>query len=110
MDNTRDRTLAKMRQGAFRANTGRVLRAINILRSKYVKLHDCMYALDDMAESDFSDCVNYLYRAGYIDLRTVVGHHAANTADFDLADLEAAVSAQGIRLLGGEITDAMVDM
>lgn len=103
-------TLNRMRQGAFRRNNGLVLRTVNILRSKYVRLADCAYALEDMAESDFTDCINFLFRAGYIDLRTVGGHRPANVADFDLAELEAAVSAQGIRLLNGDITDAVVEM
>lgn len=107
--NNHDQTLSKMRQGAFRRNNGLVLRTINILRSRYVRLTDCAYALEDISESDFTDCVNFLFRAGYIDLRTVSGHRPANVADFDLSELEAAVSAQGIRLLNGDITDAVVE-
>lgn len=106
----RDDVLARMRQGAFRRNNGQVLRTVNILRGRYVKLLDCMYALDRMAEADFLDCLNYLFRAGYIDLRTVGGHTTANLADHELAELEAALSAEGIRLTEGTITDDAVEV
>lgn len=105
----KEEIFAKMRQGRFKENNGRVLRTINILRNRYVRLTDCQYALDDITDADFLDCINFLFRAGYIDLRTCSGHKAANIADFEYDDLEAAVSEKGIRLLGGEITDKMIE-
>lgn len=110
MANDKDKLIQKIRQGRFVENNGRVLRTINILRTQYIKLSDCCYALDDVAETDFLDCINFLSRAGYIDLRTCDGHRSAQLADHDYEDLEAALSEKGIRLLGGDITDDMVDV
>ena len=48
--------------------------------------------------------------AGYIKLRNVVSREETHLEDADeYTDLEAKVTATGIRLLGGEISDHMVD-
>lgn len=110
MADNKDKIIHKIRQGRFQENNGRVLRTINILRTRYIKLSDCRYALDDIGEADFLDCINFLSRAEYIDLRTCAGRRSAQLADHEYEDLEAALSEKGIRLLGGDITDDMVDV
>lgn len=107
--NTQEETLKKMRAAAFVRNNGRVLRTINILRHKYESLRDIKCALDDLEERRFLDCVNFLSEAGYIHLRDMKSRETASLADVDYEGLEAKVTAQGIRLLGGELTDKMVD-
>lgn len=107
--NQQEETLKKMRAAAFVRNNGRVLRTINILRHKYESLRDIRFALDDLEESKYLDCVNFLLEAGYIHLRDVISKETANLADVDYERLEAKVTAKGIRLLGGEINDKMVD-
>lgn len=110
MEDNKEKLIHKMRQGRFVENNGRVLRTINILRTQYIKLSDCLYALDNITEVDFLDCINFLSRAGYIDLRTCTGHRSAQLADHEYENLEAALSEKGIRLLGGDFTDDMVDV
>ena len=101
--------LKKMRQGQFVDNNGRVLRVINLLRHKYERLQDVKYALNDMPEDRFLDSINFLDSAGYIKLRHVVTREELHLEDADdYTDLEAKVTATGIRLLGGEIHDRMV--
>lgn len=101
--------LKKMRTSAFVRNNGRVLRTINILRHKYESLVDVKYALDGIDESKYLDSLNFLCEAGYIHLRDITSKETANLADADYTHLEAKVTAQGIRLLGGELQDQMVD-
>ncbi|MFV0497475.1 MAG: type VI secretion protein [Candidatus Fimivivens sp.] len=101
--------LRKMRAAEFSANNGRVLRTINILRHRFERLSGVKAALDEIPEVDFLDCINFLADEGYITLRTVSGHQDAALSDAeDYRDLEAKVTAKGIRLLGGEIIDKMV--
>ncbi len=105
-----DAIAKKMRQGQFVRNNGRVLRAINLLRHKYERLQDVRYALDDIPEDQYLDSINFLDSAGYIKLRNVVSREETHLEDADeYTDLEAKVTATGIRLLGGEISDHMVD-
>lgn len=105
-----DAIAKKMRQGQFVRNNGRVLRAINIMRRKYERLQDVQYALSDIPEDQYLDSINFLDEAGYIKLRDIVSRDKTHLEDADeYTDLEAKLTSTGIRLLGGEISDRMVD-
>lgn len=104
----KEEMLRKMRAGQFIENNGKVLRTINILRHKYEKLKEVQYALTDMSETEYLDCINFLSEAGYITVRNIETKGPADIADTDYSRLEAKVTAHGIRLLGGEINDKMV--
>ena len=101
--------LRRMRAAEFCANNGRVLRTINILRHRYERLSGGAAALEEISEGEYLDCINFLAEAGYIALRNIYNQQPAELADTeDYRDLEAKLTAQGIRLIGGEITDKMV--
>lgn len=100
--------LQKMRAAEFRENNGYVLRVINILRHNYEKLAAVEMALEDMDEGSFLDSINFLSEEGYIRLRSIAGKIETSLSDADYHDLEAKVTAKGIRLLGGELTDKLV--
>lgn len=101
--------LKKMRADSFVKNNGVVLRAINIGRVSYNKLEQLRCALEsDIDKADFEDCVNYLSEEGYINLRRCDSKQPASIADDDIDDVEAKVSAKGIRLLAGKISDSCV--
>ena len=97
--------LRKIEAGAFIESNGRVLRTINILKEKYVRLSTIRYALPDIAVGDISKSVNFLEEEGYIHLRTVETKEAASISDFNIDELEAKLSGKGIRLLSGSIKD-----
>lgn len=101
--------LKKMRADNFIKNNGIVLRAINIGRKNYNRLELLRHALEpDIDMAEFTDCVNYLYEEGHISLRRCDSKQPANIADDDIDDIEAKVSAKGIRLLAGKISDPCV--
>ena len=103
--------IRKMRAENFVANNGTVLRAINIGRKNYNKLRQLQRALEpDIDLADFVDCVNYLSEAKYITLRKCSDKSSANIADDDLDEIEAKVSAEGIRLLNGKINDPCIEV
>lgn len=103
---------AALRAGNFIRNNGMVLRTINILRTQYHKLVSVQGVLEDngLGEDEFLDSVNFLSKAGYIDLRTIAGKEAANLADYDYKGLEAQLTDKGIRLLAGGIKDNMIEV
>lgn len=101
--------LTRMRSEEFINNNGVVLRAVNIGRTKFNKLSQLCAALEpDIDEAGFTDCINYLSLAGYIDLRRCSDKQPTTLADDELDDIEAKVSAEGIRLLSGKISDDCV--
>ena len=54
--------MERIRREKFRDDNARVLRAINTLRTKYVKIRGLEYGLaPDVTSAEISDSVNYLY-------------------------------------------------
>lgn len=105
-----DELLKKMRASRFIENNGRVLRTINILRHQYEQLKDIKFALEDLEEAKYLDCINFLCEAGYIKLRGISSKVSAALEDSDYTLLEAKLTEKGIRLLSGELADKMVDV
>ena len=95
--------------GNFVENNGSVLRAVNILKTKFNRLKDIKYALN-INKNDIENSINYLYEAGYLHLRTVDSHADTSLADSDFDDIEAKLTAKGIQLLAGVIGDECVEV
>lgn len=95
--------------GNFVENNGSVLRAVNILKTKFNRLKDIRYALN-IDKSDIENSINYLHEAGYLHLRTIDGHIASSLADSGFEDMEAKLTAKGIQLLAGVIEDECVEV
>ena len=108
----REQEKRRLRAGAFMVNNGRVLMTINLLREKYNALRSVEKGLkaEGIERQEFIDSVNFLHEEGYIDLRDMESREPANLADVEYQTLEAKVTGKGIRLLGGGITDEMVDL
>lgn len=102
----------ELKQVQFTINNGRVLRRINLLRYDYVDLETVRKVVEreGMRSNEFLDCVNFLSEERYIHLRTRVGKNDVSLAGRDYRELEAKVSAKGIRLLAGEIADKLVEV
>ncbi len=100
----------RIKREKFLDNNSRVLRAVNALRSRYVKISDLEYGLgEEMSAAEISDCLNYLNESGYIKLRTVDGHaEIADLADAEMRRLEAKLTAKGIAFLNGKISDPCI--
>ncbi len=100
----------RIKREKFLDNNARVLRAINTLRTKYVKIRDLEYGLEiEVTPAEIADCVNYLNEGGYIKLRDVEFHTEVNDlADAELHSLEAKLTAKGIAFLNGKITDPCI--
>lgn len=94
-----------MKQARFRNNNAAVLRALNLLRIRYERLTEVKYALPDITEQEFLDCVNYLSEAGYVLLRRTRTKEKALLADWDYTELEGKLSHNGIKILSGDISD-----
>lgn len=96
--------------GNFVENNGSVLRAINILKTKYNKLKDISYALNHVDRTDIENSVNYLYEAGYLRLRHTENKQPTFLADTDFDLIEGKLTAKGIQLLAGVIKDECVEV
>lgn len=101
----------RMGQNRFVSNNGMVLRAANALREKYTALADLRYALEpSMSEGELTDCLNYLSRSGYVELRDIRTHEVKYLSDADFEKMEAIVTPKGIQLLNGKSSDPCIDV
>ena len=95
--------------GNFVENNGSVLRAVNILKTKFNRLKDIKYALN-IEKNEIENSINYLHEAGYLHLRNTESKQPSSLADDDFDVLEGKLTAKGIRLLAGVITDECVEI
>lgn len=97
----------RVKREKFVDNNARVLRAVNVLRTQYVKIKDIEYGLaPDISASEITDSVNYLLEGGYIHLRDIEYHKpVTDLADAEITALEAKLTQKGIQFLNGKITD-----
>lgn len=111
MDYEAEKLKAQARKNEFRRNNGAVLRAVNIIRSGYVRLDTVLAALaPKLGRAEVTDCVNYLQEACYIRLRVVGTSRYSTLADDDFDELEAKLTVEGIRLVSGVLSDPCVDL
>ena len=96
--------------GNFVENNGSVLRTINLLKTKYNKLKSIQYALNNIDRNEISNSINYLYEAGYLHLRHTESKQPSSLADDDFDVLEGKLTAKGIQLLAGVISDECVEI
>ena len=95
--------------GNFVENNGSVLRAVNILKTKFNRLKDIKYALN-IEKTDIENSVNYLHEAGYLHLGNSENRQPSSLADDDFDVLEGKLTAKGIQLLAGVIQDECVEV
>lgn len=95
--------------GNFVENNGSVLRAVNILKTKFNRLKDIKYALN-IEKNEIENSINYLHEAGYLHLRNSENRQPSSLSDDDFDVLEAKLTAKGIQLLAGVIQDECVDI
>ncbi|MDE5583227.1 MAG: type VI secretion protein [Ruminococcus sp.] len=96
--------------GNFVENNGSVLRTVNLLKTKYNKLKSIQYALNHIEKNEIENSVNYLFEAGYLNLRHTENKQPTSLADTDFCLIEAKLTAKGIQLLAGVISDECVEI
>lgn len=95
--------------GNFVENNGSVLRTVNILKTKFNRLKDIKYALN-IEKNEIENSINYLYEADYLHLRNIESKQPSSLADSDFDELEGKLTAKGIQLLAGVISDECVEI
>lgn len=104
-----EKMMKKARAANFIENNGRVLRGINMIRTDFNRLSSIRMALN-FDEDDFTDSVNYLIESGYIRIRHCDTHSEAELADYPLDELEGKLTAKGIQLLAGAVSDPCINV
>lgn len=64
----------------------------------------------DRLESEVRDSVNYLSESGYINMRKIDTKESTTLADCDFNEIEAKVSADGIKIIACVRSDECIDV
>ena len=101
----------RIRRKKFFRNNGVVLKGINLLRTQYVLLSELKYALEPtMTEPELRDSINYLSESGYIKMRNIRSKQNTTLADCNFDEIEAKVSADGIKIIACVRTDECIEV
>lgn len=100
--------IKKAHAANFIENNGKVLRGINMLRIDFNKLSSIRTALGLDAD-DFADSVNYLIESGYIRIRHIDTQKSVELADYPMDEIEGKLTAKGIQLLAGAVSDPCIN-
>lgn len=101
--------IKKTRAANFISNNGKILRALNMIATDFNQLSSIRLALG-MDSDEFSESLNYLIEAGYVRIRRCDDHEPAELADHDMSEIEGKLTANGVQLLFGAISDKCVDV
>ena len=104
--------LQNLDNAAFVENNGKIVRLLNILNHDYHKLAEMQRVLKTQGvdETGLVESINFLARAGYVELRDIDSRVNANLADWQHYELEAILSDKGIRLVKGGIKDNLIEV
>lgn len=99
--------IKKAHAANFIENNGKVLRGINMLRIDFNKLSSIRSALG-FDSNDFADSVNYLIESEYIRIRHIDTKKPVELADYPMDEIEGKLTAKGIQLLAGAVSDPCI--
>lgn len=102
-----DTMIKKAHAANFIENNGKVLRGVNMLRIDFNRLSSIRTALG-IDKDEFADSINYLIESEYIRIRHCDTHKAVELADYTMDEIEGKLTAKGIQLLAGAISDPCI--
>lgn len=106
MKNEAQELKKRLEQGNFAADNGRIIRAINVLRGKWIGLDILTDALPDIEDMEHS--LIYLERAGYITARSEETRSVVEIVTADPRSDEVTLTKKGMDLAMYYITDPAV--
>ncbi len=93
---------------SFARNNGRVMRNINVLCGKWIRLEVIKETLSELTDYEVQESLQYLQQAEYIDVRHCTSKKEVDISECCYRDSETRLSEKGIRLAKYLITDEAV--
>jgi hypothetical protein len=100
----------RIEAGNFKENNGRILRTINILSGKDIKLKSIEFALSEIKNHELYESLFYLQDSGYIKIRNINSKIDIDIYDADPDDTEIRITRKGMELLKGFDNNPAVDV
>lgn len=91
-----DRIRRKMETAEFAENNGRILRTINVLRGKWIRLSSVRDVLEDINLADLEQSLIYLEKSEYIGVRDIETKNKVEVENANYCECEVSLTKKGI--------------
>lgn len=100
----------KIETGNFMHQNGSVLRTLNIIPDSKCRLSSLEYSFKGIDHYEFMDSIKYLDSSGYVELTDIESSKKIDFKSDRLESTEISLTAKGIKVLRGVITDDCIDV
>lgn len=108
--NNREKIQNKIETGNFIHFNGSVLRTLNIISDSRCRLSSLEYSFKGLDHYEFTDSIKYLYSSGYVELTDSENGKKTDFKEDRFDSIEISLTAKGIQVLRGAITDDCIDV
>ena len=108
--NNREKFQKKIETGDFMHTNGSVLRTLNVISDSRCRLSSLEYSFKGVDHYEFMDSIKYLDSSGYVELMDIESGKKINFKFDRLDSTEISLTAKGIKVLRGVITDDCIDV
>lgn len=108
--NNREKFQKKIETGNFMHMNGSVLRTLNVISDSKCCLASLVYALGNIDHDCLIDSVKYLNLSGYVELTDNETGKKINFKADSFDNTTIALTAKGIQVLRGAITDDCIEV
>ncbi|MGP1563240.1 hypothetical protein [Filifactor alocis] len=106
--NFEDKIKRDIQTAEFAENNGRIIRTVNVLRGKWIRLSSVRDVLDDINLADLEQSLIYLERSEYIAVRDIETKIPVEVEQADYSGCEVSLTKKGIDVALYFIKDAAV--
>lgn len=108
--NNREKIQNKIETGNFMHCNGSVLRTLNIISDSRCRLSSLEYSFRGVDHYEFMDSIKYLDSSGYVELTDSENGKKTDFKAERFDSTEISLTAKGIKVLRGVITDDCTDV
>lgn len=94
--NFEDKVKRDIQTAEFAENNGRILRTVNVLRGKWIRLSSVRDVLDDINLADLEQSLIYLERSEYISVRDIETKIPVEVEHANYLESEVSLTKKGI--------------
>lgn len=108
--NNREKIQNKIETGDFMHRNGSILRTLNAISNSCCRLASLEYSFRRVNHYEFMDSIKYLDSSGYVELTDIESEKKIDFKSDRLESTEISLTAKGIKVLRGVITDDCIDV
>lgn len=107
----RKKLMTKIVANDFAELNGAIMRTVGtVFKFRWFKISDLLLAFTDRQDDEMLESLNYLEKAGYLEVRDIASKIRVEIQHVELDETEAVLTAKGIRLVKYFFTDSAINV